>query len=787
MFELIEAHQLNMMLVMSGICAVMALLMIFTKILSRRRKWILVAMEIAAMLILSFDRLAYIYSGDMSPRGYVMERLSNFIVFFLTPAIVMIFNFYLCDLLTDGKKTKTFPVRLNVVSIATAVGMLLAVVSQFTGLYYTIDENNRYSRSPGFIICYIIPVVCPLIQFSVISARRKRFSRLIFTSLLIYIFVPVAAAIIQVAAYGLSLVNMALALVSICLYIFTYLDVNETIARAHMNEMETLEKERGNMKRLFEQTAVAFAGAVEGRNEYGRGHSVRVANLARRIAKESGRSDEECDDVYYCALVHNVGMITLPDDLVGKEDELEGDEYEQIKSVPEKGAGILSEITDYPELAEGARYCCERYDGNGYPEGRQGKAIPYTARIISIADAYDDMAMKKSNRDPIPIALIREEFIKDSGSRFDPEMAKVLVGMIDREKMGSAVVESVNIESELTVGDYRSAITAGVPVSESTRRITFKCVPSADAEGGFSAPSIILFDSFDRHVHDNERSINAYHYIEYGELWFDGRIISTEARNMITDVMESDEAGDKENEYLVTASRFEDHVRVELTSASRTVTVTVALPDSSKAAYIALTGEHCIISEINVDKTGDVICRGEIQRIADKVSYIDRMESDIPNVQVDRTRSASSDGVEVSDGMRILFHTMSLPTASLVWHCPYIVLFYSEDGKVGGRDYREYALIKLNGENGGENAFSKNSFTMKKSDAFPGWDVWKETNRRGMECEVGFIKRKKSVTLVAENLGIYIENTSVIDDGLDTVYAALTGDQCAITDIRIEY
>ena len=402
MFEVLEAHQQNFMLVMSGICVAMGILMLFTKFLPPKRKWILVAMELFATLLISFDRLSYIYDGDLSDRGYALARISNFIVFFLTPAIVLLFNLYLCDLLASDGKFKDFPVRLNVVSFASLIGMVLAVVSQFTGLYYTFDADNRYVRSPGFAICYIVPIVCPLIQFSVIIGRRKKFSKLIFISLVLYIFVPILFALIQIYAYGLSLVNTALALVSVGLYIFTYLDINEEVIKAHRIEMQTLEKERGSMKRLFEQTAVSFVRAIDERDSYRSGHSLRVAELARKIARQSGRSEDECDDVYFSALVHDVGTITLPDNLIGREDDLSEEEEQKIRSVPEAGAAILSGIKEYPDLAEGAKYSYERYDGSGYPEGRKGTAIPYTARIISVADAFDEMAGAKRTRGAIP-------------------------------------------------------------------------------------------------------------------------------------------------------------------------------------------------------------------------------------------------------------------------------------------------------------------------------------------------------------------------------------------------
>ena len=132
------------------------------------------------------------------------------------------------------------------------------------------------------------------------------------------------------------------------------------------------------------------------------------------------------------------------------------------------------------------------------------------------------------------------------------------------------------------------------------------------------------------------------------------------------------------------------------------------------------------------------------------------------------------------------FHTMSLPSAELVWHCPYIVLFYSDDKKVNGKGYREYALIKINGEVSGNNSYARNKLVMKKNSEFPGWDQWKKINKEGMECSVRLVKKGNRIIVNTENLGIAIDNTTFISDGTDTVYAALTGNRIALTDIRIK-
>jgi len=104
---------------------------------------------------------------------------------------------------------------------------------------------------------------------------------------------------------------------------------------------------------------------------------------------------------------------------------------------------------------------------------------------------------------------------------------------------------------------------------------------------------------------------------------------------------------------------------------------------------------------------------------------------------------------------------------------------------VTGKNYREYALIKLNGEDNGDSDISKNSFSMKKTENFPGWDEWKQRNAEGVECELTFEKKGNKISFRTETLGIKIENVTTITDDTRKIYVALTGDECALTDIRV--
>ncbi len=788
MFDLIRTYQLNIMLLLCGACGILVFLLINTRFLKRSRKIILIIMEIVALFLLWFDRQAYVWSGDISHKGYIMVRLSNFFVFFLTSAIVLGFNLYLSDLLKNEGKCEQLPRRMYFAGSMSVVGMLLAIVSAYTSFYYYFDEANRYHRGRGFLIAYIIPVVCPLLQYTVIRKYKKMFSRLIYISLMLYIFIPIICGILQIFTYGISIVNMSMVGVSISLYIFMYLDLNNTVEHAHEIEIQHMQGEQARMQRLFMQIANAFVSAVEKKDEYIKGNAVRTAQYAKKIAAYSGKTPDECEKVYYAALLHDVGLIGIPDSVIKNDADPENADYEVMKQKPIIGEEILSSITEYPYLSQGAHYSHERYNGTGYPEGLKGEEIPEIARIIGIADAYVTMTSKKRYREARPGFVAREAMVKGAGEEFDPDLADIMIKILDAETNEKASDDTVVIEKEIDCTTYRECVSAGIPVERDEVRITFDCEIQKDRKQKFSAPSIVLFDSFDRRTHDNEKAIKGYHYLEYAEVWFNKYSITTEARKIEEREIEERvdiEGQDGYDHFEILAGRYEDHLRLVMRSKDYAKEVTVALPGSTNSAYIGITGENCRIRNINTEPTGERIGSSDITRIVDRVSYIDHFESDVKNVQVDRNRSAYTEGIEIKKNLRIVFHTMSLPGASLVWHCPYVVIYSSDDGQVNGENYIKLASITLNGENDGTDEHAENRFIMKKSENFKGWENWKKINKKGMDCEIDLERRGNRIIFKTENLGINIENTTVILDEVSKVYVALTGDQVALTDIRV--
>ena len=187
------------------------------------------------------------------------------------------------------------------------------------------------------------------------------------------------------------------------------------------------------VKALNVQVVSALAEAIDAKDAYTNGHSSRVAKYAKMIAERAGYSEAEQDKIYMMGLLHDVGKIGVPDEVINKPGKLTGDEFETIKLHPVVGGRILESIKEQPELATGARWHHERYDGGGYPDGIAGEEIPEAARIIAVADAYDAMTSRRSYRDPMPQEKVREEIANGSGTQFDPRFAEIMLRTIDED------------------------------------------------------------------------------------------------------------------------------------------------------------------------------------------------------------------------------------------------------------------------------------------------------------------------------------------------------------------
>ena len=181
------------------------------------------------------------------------------------------------------------------------------------------------------------------------------------------------------------------------------------------------------------QVVSALATAIDAKDTYTNGHSSRVAEYSKMIAERAGYSNAEQNEIYMMGLLHDVGKIGVPDEVINKPDRLTDEEFELIKKHPVIGSRILERIKERPKLATGARWHHERFGGGGYPEGISGDEIPEEARIIAVADAYDAMTSRRSYRDEMPQDKVRSEIEKGIGTQFDPKFARLMIEIIDED------------------------------------------------------------------------------------------------------------------------------------------------------------------------------------------------------------------------------------------------------------------------------------------------------------------------------------------------------------------
>ncbi len=432
--DFIASHQLDIMLFLCGMCAILTVMTAVTKALPYRTKFILASMEFSAALLLLFERFAYIYRGDVSETGYYMVRISNGMVFFLSLLLPLLVTKYLEVLFINEAGFKSLPRQLQFTQVLFVAGALLLIVSQFTGLYYTFDDLNNYQRARWHMLCYVPPFLIVLLQEWTILRYRKQLNCKLVRSTALCIALPTIASVSQIflySGYRVSLASLTMAFIVCVFYTYTLRFLSETAEQARARELEFYKEAKRKESELLAHTAQALDGAIDAKDRYTSGHSARVALISRKIAEEAGLSAVDCEQVYFAALLHDIGKIGVSHEIINKTEKLTDEEFRQIRSHAELGSRILSRIREAPYLSEGARHHHERYDGKGYPDGLSGEEIPELARIIAVADSYDAMTSTRSYRHSLSGNVVRGEIEAGSGTQFDPRFALIMLRLID--------------------------------------------------------------------------------------------------------------------------------------------------------------------------------------------------------------------------------------------------------------------------------------------------------------------------------------------------------------------
>ena len=204
-----------------------------------------------------------------------------------------------------------------------------------------------------------------------------------------------------------------------------------------VSQMQLIKKINDELKTTYDKLESAYMETieilrftVEAKDAYTRGHSDRVSAYSVLIGEALGLPEEDLKTLKIGGLFHDIGKIGIPDSILLKTTKLDDEEYSEIKNHPAIGAHILSNATIFKDIIPIVKHHHERFDGRGYPGKLKGEEIPYFARIAAVADSFDAMTSKRSYRDSLPMDVVIEEIIKNSGTQFDPEIAKVFLDIL---------------------------------------------------------------------------------------------------------------------------------------------------------------------------------------------------------------------------------------------------------------------------------------------------------------------------------------------------------------------
>ena len=430
-----------------------------------------------------------IYCGDKSELWeYIFEKygITMIIAFFLlfAGAVTVIFSIALgivyhlkfdmeylgwCILLAAAWMLGESKLRQLLVPNASALSQLcfLMIMLRPLPIIYYIDsiQNKRHWKLLRWMECVAILdfVVCCMLHLTGMAdfIQTLPVSQGILAAILIlvtgtvcydlyhgyirknrYILVGLFVAVASVVVESLAVyfvVSISGIFIGIGMLVLFFVNLVRTISQVRdlerTRQQQEIRKRRKQMETMSLQMIQTLVTTIEAKDEYTRGHSHRVAEYSALIAKELGWKQKDIFHLRNAAHLHDIGNIGIPDAILNKPARLTDEEYAVIKEHTIIGAEILKNITLVKHVVEVARSHHECYDGTGYPDGRKGEEIPIEARIIAVADSYDAMRSRRIYRNMLKPEAIYEQFQKNRGVQFDPEITDTFLRLLDEGRL----------------------------------------------------------------------------------------------------------------------------------------------------------------------------------------------------------------------------------------------------------------------------------------------------------------------------------------------------------------
>ena len=191
----------------------------------------------------------------------------------------------------------------------------------------------------------------------------------------------------------------------------------------------------GRMRDMNREVIRSFAQAVEAKDIYTRGHSDQVAYYATKLGRSLSLSKKELNHLYLAGIVHDIGKIGVPDQILNKPESLTKDEFAIMKRHPEVGRNILSQVASLQEILPTIYHHHERVDGLGYPEGLQDGQIPFLSKVISVVDAFEAMTSDRAYRQAMSWPKVKDILVSGAGTQWDRDLVSHWLELVEREQL----------------------------------------------------------------------------------------------------------------------------------------------------------------------------------------------------------------------------------------------------------------------------------------------------------------------------------------------------------------